>query len=59
MARRLKKMLSLAPVAGLYFGNVTVKKEATMSKSVRTFAFNFWGTDCVHGKFCGLSISRN
>src|SRR3989449_5553557 len=29
-------------VAGLYFGNVTVKKEVTMSKSVRTFAFNFW-----------------
>jgi CPA1 family monovalent cation:H+ antiporter len=28
--------------AGLYFGNVTVKKEAIMSKSVRTFAFNFW-----------------
>lgn len=28
--------------AGLYFGNITVKKEATMSKSVRTFAFNFW-----------------
>jgi monovalent cation:H+ antiporter, CPA1 family len=29
-------------VAGLYFGNVTVKKEAIMSKNVRTFAFNFW-----------------
>ena len=28
--------------AGLYFGNVTVKKEAIMSKSVKTFAFNFW-----------------
>jgi monovalent cation:H+ antiporter, CPA1 family len=28
--------------AGLYFGNVTVKKEAIMSKSVRTFVFNFW-----------------
>ncbi len=29
-------------VAGLYFGNVTVKKEATMSKNVRAFAFTFW-----------------
>jgi len=29
-------------VVGLYFGNVTVKEEAIMSKNVRTFAFNFW-----------------
>jgi Na+:H+ antiporter len=34
--------LAAVAVAGLYFGNVTVKKEATMNKSVRTFAFNFW-----------------
>jgi len=34
--------LAAVAVAGLYFGNITVKKEATMSKSVRTFAFNFW-----------------
>jgi len=34
--------LAAVAVAGLYFGNVTVKKEDTMSKSVRTFAFNFW-----------------
>ena len=34
--------LAAVAVAGLYFGNVTVKKEATLSKSVRTFAFNFW-----------------
>ena len=34
--------LAAVAVAGLYFGNVTVKKEATMSKNVRTFAFNFW-----------------
>src|SRR2546427_7462603 len=34
--------LMAVAVAGLYFGNMTVKKEATMSKSVRTFAFNFW-----------------
>jgi monovalent cation:H+ antiporter, CPA1 family len=34
--------LAAVAVAGLYFGNVTIKKEATMSKSVRTFAFNFW-----------------
>jgi monovalent cation:H+ antiporter, CPA1 family len=29
-------------VAGLYFGNVTVKKEVTMSKNVRAFTFTFW-----------------
>jgi len=29
-------------LAGLYFGKVTIKKEANMSKSVRTFAFNLW-----------------
>ena len=34
--------LAAVAVAGLYFGNVTIKKEATMSKNVRTFAFNFW-----------------
>jgi CPA1 family monovalent cation:H+ antiporter len=34
--------LAAVAVAGLYFGNVTVKKEATMSKNVRTFAYNFW-----------------
>ena len=34
--------LAAVAVAGLYFGNVTVKKEAIMSKNVRTFAFNFW-----------------
>ncbi len=34
--------LAAVAVAGLYFGNVTVKEEATMNKSVRTFAFNFW-----------------
>ena len=34
--------LAAVAVAGLYFGNVTVKKEATMSKNVRTFAFSFW-----------------
>jgi CPA1 family monovalent cation:H+ antiporter len=34
--------LAAVAIAGLYFGNVTVKKEATMTKSVRTFAFNFW-----------------
>jgi len=34
--------LAAVAVAGLYFGNVTVKKEATMSKNVRTFTFNFW-----------------
>ena len=34
--------LAAVAVAGLYFGNVTIKKEATMGKNVRTFAFNFW-----------------
>jgi CPA1 family monovalent cation:H+ antiporter len=34
--------LAAVAVAGLYFGNVTVKEEATMNRSVRTFAFNFW-----------------
>ena len=29
-------------VARLYFGNVTVKKEVTMSKNVRAFTFTFW-----------------
>src|SRR5690348_14495897 len=29
-------------VAGLYFGNATVKKEADMSLKVRTAVFNFW-----------------
>jgi CPA1 family monovalent cation:H+ antiporter len=29
-------------VAGLYFGNATVKKEADMSLKVRTTVFNFW-----------------
>jgi len=34
--------LAAVAVAGLYFGNVTVKKEASMTKSVRTFTFSFW-----------------
>lgn len=29
-------------VAGLYFGNITVKHEAYMSLKVRTSVFNFW-----------------
>ena len=29
-------------VAGLYFGNITVKQEAYMSLKVRTTVFNFW-----------------
>ena len=29
-------------VAGLYFGNITVKHEAYMSLKVRTTVFNFW-----------------
>jgi CPA1 family monovalent cation:H+ antiporter len=29
-------------IAGLYFGNITVKREAYMSLKVRTTVFNFW-----------------
>lgn len=42
-------------VAGLYFGNVTVKKEAIMSKNVNV-CIQFLGNDCVLGKLCGLLI---
>jgi NhaP-type Na+/H+ or K+/H+ antiporter len=42
-------------VAGLYFGKVTIKKEANMSKSVRTFV----GNDCILGKICGFSLPRD
>jgi monovalent cation:H+ antiporter, CPA1 family len=34
--------LVAAAVAGLYFGNVTVKQEAYMSLKVRMSVFNFW-----------------
>ena len=54
--------LAAVAVAGLYFGNVTVKKEATMSKSVRTFAFNFWEMIAflaTSAAFLYLGISMN
>ena len=47
--------LAAVAVAGLYFGNVTVKKEATMSKNVRTFAYNFWEMIAFLASF-GFSI---
>jgi monovalent cation:H+ antiporter, CPA1 family len=34
--------LVAAAVAGLYFGNITVKQEAYMSLKVRSSVFNFW-----------------
>ena len=49
-------------VAGLYFGNVTVKKEATMSKNVRAFAFTFWEMTAFFASsaaFLYLGISMN
>lgn len=49
-------------VAGLYFGNVTVKKEATMSKNVRDFAFTFWEMTAFFASsaaFLYLGISMN
>jgi monovalent cation:H+ antiporter, CPA1 family len=54
--------LAAVAVAGLYFGNVTVKKEAIMSKSVRTFAFNFWEMIAflaTSAAFLYLGISMN
>jgi CPA1 family monovalent cation:H+ antiporter len=49
-------------VAGLYFGNVTVKKEATMSRNVRAFAFTFWEMTAFFASsaaFLYLGISMN
>jgi CPA1 family monovalent cation:H+ antiporter len=49
-------------VAGPYFGNVTVKKEATMSKNVRDFAFTFWEMTAFFASsaaFLYLGISMN
>ncbi|MGB8934358.1 MAG: hypothetical protein WCC17_04535 [Candidatus Nitrosopolaris sp.] len=48
-------------VAGPYFGNVTVKKEATRSKNVRDFAFTFWEMTffASSAAFLYLGISMN
>jgi len=49
-------------VAGLYFGNVTVKKEVTMSKNVRAFTFTFWEMTAFFASsaaFLYLGISMN
>jgi monovalent cation:H+ antiporter, CPA1 family len=49
-------------VAGLYFGNVTVKKEAYMSLKVRSSVFNFWETMAFFANsvaFLYLGISMN
>jgi CPA1 family monovalent cation:H+ antiporter len=49
-------------VAGLYFGNVTVKKEATMSKNVRAFTFTFWEMTAFFASsaaFLYMGISMN
>jgi monovalent cation:H+ antiporter, CPA1 family len=49
-------------VAGLYFGNATVKKEADMSLKVRTAVFNFWEMTAFFANsaaFLYLGISMN
>lgn len=49
-------------VAGLYFGNATVKKEADMSLKVRTAVFNFWEMAAffaTSAAFLYLGISMN
>src|SRR6476469_2147291 len=49
-------------VAGLYFGNATVKKEAYMSLKVRTAVFNFWEMAAffaTSAAFLYLGISMN
>ena len=54
--------LMAVAVAGLYFGNVTVKKEVTMSKNVRAFAFTFWEMTAFFASsaaFLYLGISMN
>ena len=35
--------------AGLYFGNVTMRKESSLSKEVRDTVSNFWEIACL---FC-------
>ena len=46
-------------VAGLYFCNATVKKEAVMSLKVRTAVFNFCEMAAFFSKLCCLPISWN
>jgi CPA1 family monovalent cation:H+ antiporter len=49
-------------VAGLYFGNVTVKQEAYMSLKVRLSVFNFWETIAFFANsavFLYLGVSMN
>ena len=51
-----------AAVAGLYFGNVTVKQEAHMSLKVRLSVFNFWEMIAFFANsaaFLYLGISMN
>lgn len=54
--------LVAAAVAGLYFGNVTVKQEAYMSLKVRLSVFNFWETIAFFANsavFLYLGVSMN
>jgi CPA1 family monovalent cation:H+ antiporter len=54
--------LIAAAVAGLYFGNVTVKQEAHMSLKVRLSVFNFWEMIAFFANsaaFLYLGISMN
>ena len=45
-------------VAGLYFGNITVKHEAYMSLKVRTSVFNFWEIIAFLANSADLSLFR-
>ena len=54
--------LVAAAVAGLYFGNITVKQEAYMSLKVRSSVFNFWEMIAFFANsaaFLYLGISMN
>jgi monovalent cation:H+ antiporter, CPA1 family len=54
--------LVAAAVAGLYFGNITVKQEAYMSLIVRSSVFNFWEMTAFFANsaaFLYLGISMN
>jgi NhaP-type Na+/H+ or K+/H+ antiporter len=54
----------LVAVAGLYFGNVTVKQEAHLSAEVRGAIFDFWEIAAFFATsaafvYLGLSMNQN
>jgi NhaP-type Na+/H+ or K+/H+ antiporter len=56
--------LVAAAVAGLYFGNVTVKQEAHLSAEVRGAIFDFWEIAAFFATsaafvYLGLSMNQN